>query len=150
MEWTVRPYEKADWSAIEAIHDAARKIELSLAGLPDAFVPLKEAAVREGLFDYAVVVAEQDGQVLGFAAYSAEELAWLYVDPAHMRRGIGMALGTYVLEENKGAMAVEVLCGNEPAKGLYEKLGFRTREIASGRMPGNESFRVQVCCMERR
>lgn len=36
----IRPYAPADWPRIEAVHDAARKIELHQAGLDGAFLPL--------------------------------------------------------------------------------------------------------------
>ena len=66
----------------------ARKIELKLAGLVKAFLPLKVAAEREGLFDYpGLFVAEKGSEVVGFAACTEDELAWLYVDPEYMRRG---------------------------------------------------------------
>ena len=73
----IRPYEARDWPAIEAIHDAASMQELTLAHLAEAFIPLQQAAVSEGLFDYTVAVAERDGKVVGFVAYTPDELAWL-------------------------------------------------------------------------
>ena len=86
---TIRPYRPEDWSRLAAVHDDARLQELRLAGLEEAFLPLEIAAERENLFDYTLRVAEWDGQIAGFAAYTEDELAWLYVDPAYMRRGIG-------------------------------------------------------------
>lgn len=147
---TIRDYSPADWEAIAAIHDAARKIELRLAGLEAAFLPLKIAAEREDLFDYpGLFVAEENGQVLGFAACNKEELAWLYVSPDHFRKGIGKALSLYALETFPGICGIEALKGNEPAKALYESLGFHVAQIVSGRMPGNEDFRVEVYCLEK-
>ena len=143
----IRPYEARDWPAIEAIHDAARMQELTLAGLADAFIPLAQAAVSEGLFDYTVEVAEKDGRVFGFVAYTPEELGWLYVEPASMRQGIGSALVRHALEKREGVMSLEVLAGNESARCLYERCGFRVTDTVSGRMPGNEQFRVTVWCM---
>ena len=113
----IRKYEALDWERLQAIHDAARRNELALAGLEAAFLPLAVAAEREGLFDYQVAVAELDGEAAGFAAYSEEELAWLYVDPAMSRRGVGRALGRYALERMGRPAAVEVLRGNEPRPG---------------------------------
>lgn len=147
----IRPYQQEDWAAIQSIHDRARRAELGLAGLAQAFVPLREAAVSEGLFDYTVEVA-LNGQerVVGFVAYTHQELAWLYVEPDAQRQGIGAALVRHVLGKVRCApVCVEVLCGNEPAKALYEKMGFHTVRIAHGRMPGNEAFQVKVYCMER-
>ena len=62
-EIRIREYREADWPRIEAIHDAARPMELKNAALDDAFVPLKQAAVNEGLFEYELRVAELDGVV---------------------------------------------------------------------------------------
>ncbi len=146
----IRSDQPQAWERPTEIHDSARKIELKLAGLDGAFLPLSEAAHREGLFDYTVCVAEADGTVVGFAAYSEEELAWLYVDPARMRGGIGRALAQYALQQiGASPMSVEVLAGNEPALRLYESLGFGAIEICSGVMPGNEAFPVTVYRMRR-
>jgi len=143
----IRPYDSGDWERLCAIHDGARQIELTLAGLPDAFVPLRVAAEREGLFSYQVAVGEAGGQAVAFVAYDAHELAWLYVDPACMRRGWGRRLAAYAIDRSERPLNVEVLAGNGPALALYQSLGFRLVETASGRMPGNERFPVTVNCL---
>ena len=120
---TIRPYRDADWPRLCAIHDAARQTELALAGLPDAFLPLEIAAQREGLFSYTLRVAELDGQAAGFAAFTNDELAWLYVDPALARRGVGRALMARLLEDRR----TEALTVNAApyAVEIYRRLGFR-------------------------
>lgn len=146
---TIRIYDHKDWDCIEKIHDRARKIELDLAGLEDAFVPLKEAAINENLFDYIVNVAIINKIIVGFVAYSENEIAWLYVDPDYTRRGIAKNLIMHVIENTTNEkLELEVLAGNSPAIYLYEKMGFKTNEICSGSMPGNEKFQVTVHCME--
>ncbi len=148
---TIRTYEKKDWDAIARIHDDARKIELDLAGLQDAFLPLAVAAEREDLFGYpGLFVAESDGVVVGFAACTGEELAWLYVDPGQRRRGIGRSLIKHAFHTFPGLHSIEVLKGNTPAVSLYESMGFAVIGTETGSMPGNEDFTVEVCCMERR
>ena len=147
---TIRPYTPADYTSISRIHDAARKIELSLARLDDAFLPFSVAAEREDFFDYPHIdVAELNDQVVGFCAYTEEELAWLYVSPALHRRGIGSALVRAALRSEPGISEIEVLFGNEPAKRLYETFGFREEKLVHGVMPGNESFAVTVYSMHR-
>ena len=141
---TVRAYAPKDWPRLMQIHDEARKIELNLAGLDGAFVPLEQAAVSENLFDYMVFVACIGETVMGFTAYSQNELAWMYVDPFYMRRGVARALVRHVVQHTKRPLELEVLTGNEPALRLYEACGFRRIETQSGRMPGNESFHVTV------
>ncbi|MDE7262910.1 MAG: GNAT family N-acetyltransferase, partial [Oscillospiraceae bacterium] len=146
-----RTYNPTDWPAIESVHDQARVLELKLAGLEDAFLPLRIAAEREGLLDYpGLFVAELDEEIVGFSACSEEELAWLYVSPAHMRQGIGRRLSEYALQQFPEIRCIEVLKGTEPARKLYESLGFTTVSIESGRMPGNESFMVEVYSMKKR
>lgn len=145
-----REYTPLDRNAVEKIHDAARKIELKLAGLEEAFLPFSIAAKREDFFEYpGIFVAERKGAVAGFGACTEEELAWLYVDPAHMRKGIGKALAEHMFSVFPDICYIEVLAGNEPAKALYESLGFRLTGIETGRMPGNEAFPVEVCILER-
>ena len=85
-EIEIRPYKESDWAELARIHDSARLVELEWAGLSNAFLPFSEAAVREHLFDYSVCVALLKGLVCGFAAYSHEELAWLYA-ARHMQDG---------------------------------------------------------------
>ena len=150
MNIHVRPYEDADFDAISRIHDDARKVELSLANLDDAFLPFTIASEREDFFDYPHIdVAVIDNTVVGFTAYTEEELAWLYVSTDLFRKKIGSALVKHALETEPSICEIEVLVGNEPAKNLYETFGFSLREIVKGVMPGNESFPVQVYCMSR-
>jgi len=126
------------------IHDAARKDELSSAGLDDAFLTMEETAAAEGFHDYDVLVAEVDGIVRGFTAFSDVELSWLYVDPRCYRMGVGSALVKAALLATGAPMSVEVLDGNERALSLYMKAGFGVVRHINGRMPGNERFAVSV------
>ena len=147
---SVRPYAPSDYECISQIHDAARKIELSLASLDDAFLPFSVAAEREDFFDYPHIdIATLDDQIVGFCSYTDEELAWLYVSPDKARQKIGTALVENALRLEPNINAIEVLCGNEPAKCLYEKFQFQVEKIVEGVMPGNESFHVKVYCMCR-
>ncbi len=147
MKIDIRTYADGDWDAICRIHDEARKDVLHLAGLSDAFVPLSIAAEREGLFDYTVIVAAIEGAQAGFAAYSKNELAWLYVAPKFGRRGIGRKLVKYALDHMDRPVFIEVLMGNDAALALYHSCGFEITETLSGRMPGNEAFSVSVNCL---
>mgnify|MGYP002531520874 FL=1 len=68
--------------------------------------------------------------------YSDEELAWLYVDPIHMRKGIGKALVEYVAQRTKRPLTIEVLAGNVPALGLYQSMGFSVSRTSLGKCRG--------------
>ena len=145
----IRPYRDADFADLCKIHDPARQSELTLAGLADAFLPLSIAAEREGLFDYHVYVAEYDGIVTGFVAFSEDEIAWLYVDTNYSRRGIGTSLLRYAMQFTDDEVSIEVLAGNDPAIALYLSLGFVIEETLTGKMPGNEEFPVTVHVMKK-
>ena len=141
----VRPYRPSDWPRLTAIHDAARMQELRLAGLEDAFLPLETAAERENLFGYTLQIAELAGEPAAFIAYTESEVAWLYVDPAFMRRGIGARLVRYMLDHTAARpVTLEVLAGNNPALALYRSQGFAEVETVTGSMPGNERLPVTV------
>lgn len=149
--YQIRPYETCDWRAICCAHDRARKKELSLAGMEAAFLPLEVAAEREDLFGYHILVCLDGEVVAGFAAFTEEELAWLYVHPYHSRKGVGRALAQAALEQmGPGDKYVEVLARNTPALALYKSLGFTQERVVSGKMPGNETFSVTVHQLCRR
>lgn len=151
MDMEIAAYSGVYWEDICRIHDAARRVELALASLEEAFLPLELVAESEGLFEYKHLdVALVEGRVAGFCAYSEEEMAWLYVAPEMQRRGIGRRLVAHALDTERQLYYVEALYGNEPARRLYESFGFELREILSGKMPGNERFEVRVYSMYRK
>lgn len=141
---TVRAYTQADWERVCAIHDAARMDELRAANLSAAYLTLAETAENEGFHAYHIQVAEQAGTVVGFVAFTADELAWLYVDPMFYRKGVGSRLIDAALRISQGPMTAEVLDGNDAARQTYHRAGFVAAGHAQGRMPGNESFKVSV------
>ena len=118
------------------IHDSARRVKLEWSGLSDAFLPFAVASVREHLFEDSVCVAILQEKCGGLSAYSDEELAWLYVDLTHMRKGIGKALVEYVAQRTKRPLTIEVLAGNVPALGLYQSMGFSVSRTSLGKNAG--------------
>ncbi|ANM47633.1 GNAT family N-acetyltransferase [Streptococcus suis] len=140
----IRQYLQEDFERLCQIHDPARQEELDLANLSEAFIPLSIAADREGLFDYQILVAEMEGFVVGFVAFTDDELAWLYVDREYSRHGIGTSLVNVVLKKMHEPISIEVLEGNLPALSFYKKFGFEIVNTETGQMPGNEEFSVTV------
>lgn len=143
-EINIRPFIQKDFQRLCQIHDPARQEELDLANLSEAFIPLSIAADREGLFDYQILVAEMEGFVVGFVAFTDDELAWLYVDREYSRHGIGTSLVNVVLKKMHEPISIEVLEGNLPALSFYKKFGFEIVNTETGQMPGNEEFSVTV------
>lgn len=136
----IRPYRTSDWQRICVVHDAARVFELEASGLAGAFLTLEETGEAEGLFEATLLVAELDGEVVGFAGFTEDEVTWLYVDPARYRQGIGRALVDAVLRESGKPLSLDVLAGNTAALALYQSAGFKIVETISGKLAGNEQF----------
>lgn len=149
MPMLIRAYQPADWPRLCVIHDAARMDELRASAGTAAFLTLAETAENEGLFDARLDVMEIGGRVVGFAAFSSEELTWLYVDPAFYRRGAGRALLRHALSSAGPRFCTEVLEGNEPALRLYLSEGFEVVERVEGRMAGNEGFAATGLRLEK-
>jgi GNAT superfamily N-acetyltransferase len=147
-EMHIRPYAAEDWERVCQIHDAARKDELSAAGLAEAFLTLEQTAENEGFHDYTLRVAQIDDRVVGFVAFTKEELAWLYVDPLEYGKGAGTALIHAALTETRSPMRAEVLDGNHAALAVYRKAGFQIAGTEHGVMPGNESFHVSATVLQ--
>jgi len=145
----IRQYTTDDWNRLCEIHDAARKFELSAAGLLDAFLTLEETAEEEGLFDSQLIVAEVNNKVQGFAAFTEGELTWLYVDPRMYRKGIGRFLLQHVIAACGGKLQTEVLVGNEAALALYLTEGFVVQQRTDGKLAGNESFAASGYLLSR-
>ncbi|MGF1520989.1 MAG: GNAT family N-acetyltransferase [Leptolyngbyaceae cyanobacterium] len=136
----IRPYESTDWLRLCEIHDASRLDELGLTVGTNAFLTLEQTAESEGLFDDKLFVAEVDGVVQGFVAYSDEELTWLYVDPQFYKKGVGRALVRHTVADAASAIELELLEGNTPALKLYLSEGFRVIKRIEGKLEGNEDF----------
>ncbi len=136
MSASIRDYHPDDWPAICRVHDRSRPDELRGSFDPRAFIPLAEDPEGDYIKDCAMFVAESDGEVVGFAGIDDPYFAWLYVDPAHYRRGIGRALLRHclaLLSEDAWTQA----CGNnEAAIRLYESEGFVVESRSEGENAG--------------
>lgn len=136
----IRAYKATDWSRLCEIHDASRLDELRSTVGTDAFLTLEQTAENEGLFADKLFVAEVDGAVQGFVAYSDEELTWLYVDPKFYKKGVGRALVRHAIADSASAIELELLEGNTPALKLYLSEGFKVVKRVEGRLEGNEGY----------
>lgn len=120
----IRDYRLQDWPAICRVHDRSRPDELRGSFDPRAFVPLAQDPEAGYIASCDMFVAEDGDTVVGFAGIDDPYLAWLYVDPAYYRRGIGRALLRHCLAR-LGKDAWTYACGNNTAAlTLYESEGF--------------------------
>jgi len=99
-------------------------------------------SVCKNLEEYTVLVAEVDGAVAGFLAYTLKreektgEVHLLAVHPDYQNRGIGTALNTAALEQiRESGMKLAIVetggdPGHAPARRSYEKAGYTLLPIA--------------------
>jgi ribosomal protein S18 acetylase RimI-like enzyme len=71
-----------------------------------------------------MLVAELDGQVVGYVAVTGNHVENLYVDPAAQGIGVGSRLLAAVEERVIGAITLRCLVVNTRARSLYERCGF--------------------------
>ena len=96
-----------------------------------------EGRIRDTLCNYPYLVAEAEGEIVGYAyagrfrtraSYAWSAATSIYVDKRFHRAGIGREMIEYLIELAKQIgfeqMDLEVVDGNDNAKHLYEKCGF--------------------------
>lgn len=121
----IRPYQESDWPEICRVYDAAKPLELRVDGIQPVFPPLAEDKMWADNFRHNEVFVATDGEGLtGFAGFTGPYIGWMFVDPAHFRRGIGRALLRRVLAEMDGDAWLWSLKGNDRAAALYQSEGF--------------------------
>ena len=126
--------------------DAARYREIRLAGLknnPEAFGSTFESeslkpmsSFAERLRSSAIFGAFRDAELLGIAGFAFREgakeahkgLLWgMYVRPDARKSGVGRRLVEAVIDfarQHVEILQLSVVSDNEPARGLYARLGF--------------------------
>jgi len=120
----IRPYVGDDWTSVSRIHDLARVGEIANGGIDSrAFRPMSEVAAEEEFFDSQTLVACAAGAIVGFISCNIAYITWLYVDPAHQRRGIGRRLLREAVARIGPEAWVNVIGGNQPAIALYQSVG---------------------------
>ena len=110
----------------EFLEDLQRRASLALTeyreqleASPDA-IHLPPAQVANG----QVIVAQSDGDVVGFAAVVSGELDGLFVEPERWRQGIGRALVDAATHEARRKGLALTVIANPAAQGFYERCGF--------------------------
>ena len=136
MEVTLRRARVHDDGAVAEIHLLADAE--SMPYLPECTPTRRHepSSVGSSVASYEVVVAESEGQVVGFAALGAEFLEHLYVLPRFQGRGVGSALLERAKELRPEGFRLWVFQRNEEARRFYERRGLRLVELTDG--AGNE------------
>lgn len=135
-----------DAAAIAAVH--VRSWQVAYRGLvPDELLDALAVAQREAVWrdvltgeqPHAVLVATEDGVVVGFCAVAAPsrdadadergaEIGAIYVAPEAWRGGVGRALMEVALADLRAGdwreVTLWVLAENRPARDFYARFGF--------------------------
>jgi ribosomal protein S18 acetylase RimI-like enzyme len=135
----IRPASPADESGLAAVHRATWTTAVSPAGAP----PTGARFLDTGTRPEDVLVAEDDGQVLGYVwlrrtgPHPAHDhvltVDGLAVQPREQGRGIGRALVAAAIEEasRRGGrkLTLRVLAPNTAARRLYASAGFHVEGV---------------------
>src|SRR3954462_7335263 len=135
---TLRPARVSEREALEQLQRRSSMHEpmyrAQLAAHPDA-IELPAEQITAGL----VRVAEQDGEIVGFAVLlersaDACELDGLFVEPERMRAGVGRRLVDYAkrIARERRATRIDVVA-NPQAVAFYEAVGFKPNGSAETR-----------------
>jgi ribosomal protein S18 acetylase RimI-like enzyme len=133
----IRPATKADLKAIQALWE---EMEEEIGGPPWVRETWEEERVdvERRLRDAVILLAEEDGEAVGYAALDYRdariaELQSIHVRPAARRRGIARALLVAASAAARSGgydhLMLDVLASNLAARALYERLGFAEYQL---------------------
>lgn len=135
-ELRIRPYRESDRPFLRTLYLAARKY--TWTWLEDIDYKLED-------FDRAVIgekilVAEQDGHLLGFASYITQEsfLHNLFIDPQYQGMGAGSALLNAAENAFTHTGSLKCLVKSEKAVRFYLSRGWNI--VATGESPKGEYY----------
>ena len=126
-ELQIRLAKVEERDALEALQRRAslalNEYRAQLEAEPDA-IQLPMEQIERG----QVIVAEMNGQPIGFAAVLMDEdlaeLDGLFVEPAHWGKGIGTALVNVAVHKARCNGFAMTVIANPTAREFYEKCGF--------------------------
>lgn len=134
----LRAYRPEDWEAVREIYDLSKPDEMRGVVPDTSILPLGAHPEMLTLFrESEIVVAEENEKVVGFAGFRDSSISWLFVHPAHRRKGIASSLVETVLTSLEGKASLNVAKGNVGARELYARLGFVIEREFEGRFNGH-------------
>ncbi len=136
MSYRIRFADPADAAEIADVHLRSRRARLPY--LPELHTDedVRAHFASVVLPSCSVVVAVAQDRIVGFAAVAAGSVEHLYVDPDHLRSGIGSALLLRAKQISPDGLALWVFQRNDDARAFYRRHGFVATSFHSG--TGNE------------
>ena len=94
----------------------------------------------------AVVVAEEDASIIGFAALDVEHavLSQIFVAPSRKRRGIGRALFAWARSLCPGRLTLKTLAENSESRAFYKALGMSEQGRSINDFNGREEVEYSL------
>jgi len=146
---TTRAFVPEDWEALCGVYARAARGEPTFRPMPEE----EDQALFQSLNTVRVACVSE--QVVGFVAWrergewqGSGYLSWLYVDPAHQRRGIGERLLTEALAALGEQAWTLTEQSNTPALALYQKHGMQIVRHHEGQvrlaLPTSRKFNPDV------
>jgi putative acetyltransferase len=121
----IRRARPAEVDALVALWE--RSVRATDGFLAEADIAELRPQVHEALRGDALelwVLAGPDGAPIGFMGLAGDDVAALFLDPAHRGQGGGRRLVEHAQALRGGALTVDVNEQNPEARGFYEALGF--------------------------
>jgi ribosomal protein S18 acetylase RimI-like enzyme len=163
MTFSIRPAKHEDINSIVTLYARATKLmrQISPNGFGEALEsPLDIEEERESFArvlddkETVVLVAEQGGKVVGFVMGVIEKhpddllsapyvtVQYLYVDEKFRRTGIAKALmqdvENWAADKSLYTLELKVWNNNEPAKALFQSLGYLSLELRMAKRIGDK------------
>jgi putative acetyltransferase len=130
--WQIRPARPADSGTLLELWE--RSVRATHEFLTEADVvglrPRVAQALRDDALELWVLTDEADVPI-GFMGLAGDDIAALFLEPAHRGRGGGRRLVAHAQALRGGELTVDVNEQNPAARGFYEALGF----VVAGRSP---------------
>ena len=134
----LRPYRDSDESAALAIWwDSWHSIRPGLRH-PQPLADWRTRWVGEIVPAQAIVVADDEGLVVGFAAadLQAHELTQIFVTPDRKRQGIGRLLLAWAQEQMPAGFSLHTLVENTPSRAFYRRQGLQEGDTRTNPVNG--------------
>ena len=134
----IRPYRDSDWPAVREIYELAKPDELRGVVDASAIPPLDADPDMKVLFhESQILVMDDANRIVGFGGSRRTSITWLFVHPAHRRKGVALALVRAMLAELDGTITLNVATTNAAACNLYKRVGFTVEREFIGKFNGH-------------
>src|SRR4249920_1943209 len=130
--WQIRRARPADADTLLALWE--RSVRATHEFLTEADVVGLRPHVAQALHDDALelwVLTDDEDVPIGFMGLDGDDIAALFLEPAHRGRGGGRRLVAHAQTLRGGELTVDVNEQNPAARGFYQALGF----AVAGRSP---------------